>query len=449
MSFLGDNLGQPFNPNAGYTPAAVNAMNNNNNAYWGNQSAVSNYGQSVIDQNNAAWARTNPATDYGHVGGYPSFGDPAPPGTYGGGYPSGSVEKGPDLPDISGPPTYGAPTSQMSWIQQQAMDPGSSWYDPVFAREHGGGVDFPQAPASAPPAVPAGAQDWGQYFNNITAPAAAKDPYNPMSQYNSGGYDPYSAGSYAPAAQQNLGAPASSQMSWIQQQAMDPGSSWYDPVFAASHGGGGGGREGIGSPGFNTYGYPASGQVGQADPFAGYPAQSSSYAKTPAPPAEYFSQQPVAPVQYGDVSGLNWFQQQALDPGSSWYDASFAQRFGMGFDPNSFANRFAAGGYYQPGTPSQISGYAPNGYDPLSGQAPPYTYKPGFVQGPGGQGDWAPQQIPGMNTLSQNDMSYRNPAGSFEDWIRAQAVDPGSSWYDPAFRPAGSDSMQNMTNTGG
>jgi hypothetical protein len=77
------------------------------------------------------------------------------------------------------------------------------------------------------------------------------------------------------------------------------------------------------------------------------------------------------------------------------------------FDPNSFANRFAAGGYYNPGTPSQISGYAPNGYDPFSGAQPPYTYQPGMVQGMGGPGDWVRQQIPGMQTLSPNDMSYR------------------------------------------
>ena len=95
--------------------------------------------------------------------------------------------------------------------------------------------------------------------------------------------------------------------------------------------------------------------------------------------------------------------------------ATFDDRFGMGFDPNSFANRYAAGGYYQPGTPSQISGYAPNGYDPLSGQAPPYTYQPGFVQGPGGPGDWVPQYIPGMNTLSPNDMTYSSPPGYWDN----------------------------------
>jgi hypothetical protein len=54
----------------------------NNAAYWANQQNVSNYAQSVIDQNNANWARTNPASGYGQVGGYPSFGDPAAPGTY-------------------------------------------------------------------------------------------------------------------------------------------------------------------------------------------------------------------------------------------------------------------------------------------------------------------------------------------------------------------------------
>ena len=122
MSFLGDNLGQPFNPNAGYTPAAVDAMNNNNAAYWANQDYVRNFGQSVIDQNNADWAAHNPASGYGTVGGYPSFGEASAPGTFspgnpgnlssysgaplggsGGAIPSGTVLRGPDLPDISKP----------------------------------------------------------------------------------------------------------------------------------------------------------------------------------------------------------------------------------------------------------------------------------------------------------------------------------------------------------
>ena len=77
------------------------------------------------------------------------------------------------------------------------------------------------------------------------------------------------------------------------------------------------------------------------------------------------------------------------------------------FDPNSFANRFSAGGYYNPGTPAQISGVQPGGYDPLSGAQPPYTYQPGMVQGMGGPGDWIRQQIPGMQTLSPNDMTYQ------------------------------------------
>ena len=389
MSFLGDLSGSQALANMAGNLAQNSAMNQGQQAAIQQQQAAAAQQQAMLDNLYGSQGFGGQTAQYAGAGA--AYGR-ATGGFNGGG---GSVFDTGAAPyqDYSVPnfgagsqPSFGGgnPTFS-SWIQQQAMDPGSIWYDPVFAASHGGGqVDFPQAPASAPPAVPSGAQDWGAYFNNITAPAAAQPAYNPMTQYNSGGYDPYSAQTYAPAAQPNVGSSNPTFTSWIQQQAMDPGSIWYDPSYAASRGGGmqaSGGDPSFldaGKPGssFNPYGLINSGQVGGSDPFYGY-----------QPPA-----------------------------------ASFDQRFGMGFDPNSFANRFAAGGYYQPGTPSQISGYAPNGYDPFSGQKPPYTYQPGFVQGPGGPGDWVPQYIDGMNTLSPNDMNYR---------------------------PAGSDSIQNMSNTGG
>jgi hypothetical protein len=67
------------------------------------------------------------------------------------------------------------------------------------------GANFPPVPEPAPPAVPQGQVDWNRYFTEMTAPAAAQPAYNPFTQYDSGGYNPFSPSSFAPSAQQNIG----------------------------------------------------------------------------------------------------------------------------------------------------------------------------------------------------------------------------------------------------
>ena len=356
MAFLGDLSGSQALANMAGNLAQNSAMNQGQQAamqqqqadYAAQQAMLNNlYGSQGFGGQTADYAAAGAA--YGRAtGGFGGYGGNND--IYGVGNPSGSVERGPDLPNISGAPTYGGPV---------AYDFRSGQAPPV---EQPVAYDFRTAQQPA--------QDWSAYFTQLTNPAMDATP---APSYGGGG--------------------------------------------AFSGGGIYGGSTPAGMPDYmKLLGYTPDASLGW---------QSQAPAYTPPPAAQYFSQQPQAPYQdYGYPAAYDFRTAQASPVGQpAAYDfrtalqapASFDDRFGMGFDPNSFDNRLAAGGYYQPGTPSQISGYAPNGYDPLSGQAPPYTYQPGFVQGPGGPGDWVPQQIPGMNTLTPNDMTYSSPPGYWDN----------------------------------
>src|SRR6187399_1493271 len=80
---LASGYSDSINYGNGYTPLANNAINNNNADYARNQAAMALMAQQYQNQFNADLAAHGPSSGYGTVGGYPSFGDPAAPGTYG------------------------------------------------------------------------------------------------------------------------------------------------------------------------------------------------------------------------------------------------------------------------------------------------------------------------------------------------------------------------------
>jgi len=71
-----------FDYGNGYTPAANAAYNNTMANAAQNTRDVINYAQNQTDQHNIDVQTHGPSSGYGTVGGYPSFGDPAPVGTY-------------------------------------------------------------------------------------------------------------------------------------------------------------------------------------------------------------------------------------------------------------------------------------------------------------------------------------------------------------------------------
>ena len=313
---------------SGYSDSSANPFGYVNNAVAQNQAnMLANYNANLAyvgGQNQAAlnnnFNNFGQQTDYysGLGAAYPTFGDPAAPGTY-------------------------SPGSGLSSFSGTSL---------------GGGMTYDQ-------------------YGNVTG-------------YTGGGGQPAASPYDSSGGVNTYGYPGSGSIGQNQNAFSFAGGGGY-PMGSAFDPYSGGG--------FNTGGYPASGLVGpqsNAFSFAG----GGSYGGG------------INYDQYGNVTSYgvptqapNMQSTLGYTPDQYLNGPNYG---GAGqFDPNSFANRFAAGGYYNPGTPSQISGYAPNGYNPLSGQQAPYTYQPGFVQGMGGPGDWVPQQIPGMNTLSPNDMQYQ------------------------------------------
>jgi hypothetical protein len=219
-----------------------------------------------------------------------------------------------------------------------------------------GGGGFPQAPDPAPPQPPAGAVDWGRYFTGLTAPAAAQPPYNPFTQYGSGGYNPFDPSSFAPSAQQNIGGSYGGNRGGLSGSATDgPAPDMPAPFGGADT---------------NLYGYPGSGSLGTMNAFGGYSpggsgggggigsdalrdrfawqlAQSSPYA-TPGPPANG----PYANLGY-NPGMQNYFAFGGGQP-------NFQDRFGMGF----------------PGA-AQPSQYTGSPYTNVQGQ----TFQPNLPQG--------------------------------------------------------------------
>jgi hypothetical protein len=304
LSGYSDNALMGFN---GYTPQANAGIANNNSEYLRNQLATAMMGQQQIDRNTAAIAATGPSSGYGMVGGYPTFGEAqdltgrssfsgVPLG--GGGNPSGSVERGADLPNLSVDPFSSTPQGQADRASFQALN-GYQYSDPYSHM----GV-FPGQPRS---------EDWQTTFSQMTAPARQADPYE-----GGGGYDYNDPATYGG----NGASMRTPQMPDMQRllgynpnAAIPPAPSTYgaDPynTYGQPGAGGGGygvpggsdvpewlrayrqnfGREPDGSPlsgglmasggdtsylgaggpnnAYNPFGQINSGQVGQYDPFGG------------------------------------------------------------------------------------------------------------------------------------------------------------------------------------
>ena len=178
----------------------------------------------------------------------------------------------------------------------------------------GGGVNFPQAPDPAPPAVPPGQVDWNSYFSGLTAPAAAQPAYNPFSQYSNGGYNPYSPQTFAPSAQPNVGGG----LAMLPGGGVDPHNANNIALYYQLMGGGGmmasgGDQSWFGAGGtnnsYNPFGQINSGQVGQYDPFGGYQAPADFNSRFGQIPG-----QPYGPGYFDQTFGAANSQPQAYNP---------------------------------------------------------------------------------------------------------------------------------------
>jgi len=114
---LASGYSDSINYGNGYTPLANNAINNNNADYARNQAAMALMAQQYQNQFNADLAAHGPSSGYGMVGGYPSFGDPAAPGTYG---------PGSGLSSFSGTPLGGGSQPQQPAPNTATMFDGMS-----------------------------------------------------------------------------------------------------------------------------------------------------------------------------------------------------------------------------------------------------------------------------------------------------------------------------------
>ena len=278
----------------------------------------------------------------------------------GGGYPSGSVERGPDLPNISGSPTYGGPV---------AYDFRSGQAPPV---EQPAAYDFRTAQQPV--------QDWNAYFTKLTNPAkdAAPDP-------SSGGGGAFSGGSIfggtAPSAmpdyQKLLGYTPDASLGWQSQ------SPAYTPPPAAQYF-----SQQPQAP-FQDYGYPAAYDFrsGQAPPVGQPAAYDFRTAQQPSDRdqlAQQMSQIRSPPQMNMPNIGYN--------PGMQ----------------NWFANPGMSGG-----TIGDRSGYFPNSGSPSQYYQGTYDGAQGPVQGQ--------SQMPqGFATPFGADNS--GGALTFQDWLKMQSL---------------------------
>jgi len=139
----------------GYTPLANNAIANNNADYLRNQLAMQQAGQyNPFAQSGGFGAMTDYYSGMGAAYGRATGGFNATPA-----YPSGDVQRGPDLPDLSVNPFAGMSSSDMAtW--QRAMGQG------------GIGSDAARSPGQyQSPAV-----DWNSVFSAYTQPAWSRAP---------------------------------------------------------------------------------------------------------------------------------------------------------------------------------------------------------------------------------------------------------------------------------
>jgi hypothetical protein len=292
---LASGYSDSINYGNGYTPLANNAIANNNADYARNQAAIALMAQQYQNQFNADLAAHGPSSGYGTVGGYPSFGDP---GNYGpgsglspfsgtplGGNPSGDVQRGPDLQDLSvNPfkdqsqmpvgnrnPVQGGPDIGPFWqgirdlagadpkdqsrvpnafgtgadaFNMYGMSPGdmATWTRAMQSAGRGG--EIPQQPAQ-PAQDPYywsgnffGANDgkgigqgegMGPGMGGFNNPAV---PTSPQQWYANGGYNPYDPQTYGGAAQQNVGT-GQPNVSNTQNSVFDTGTTPYQTYGGA------------------------------------------------------------------------------------------------------------------------------------------------------------------------------------------------------------------------
>jgi len=265
---LASGYSDSINYGNGYTPLATGAINNNNAAYAQQQAAMAAYAQAMqnnvfasgggFGQQTADYAGAGAA--YGRaMGGFGGYGggntDPFTPYSPIGN-PAGSVQRGPDLPDLSFDP----------FAQQAAVQQGI-W---------GGG----QTPAV----------DWQKYFTQTVAPQTggiSNQQANPWA--TSPGYDYNDPKTYALAQSGGLNAPNSPNM----QQLLGYDPRGGDGAVATAAGQalmlqnpaeyyrqyGGSSTQTpapFGGPDTNTYGYPGSGSLGTGTAFGGYQPDTPS-----------------------------------------------------------------------------------------------------------------------------------------------------------------------------
>jgi hypothetical protein len=355
---LASGYSDSINYGNGYTPLANNAIANNNASYAQQQAAMALMAQQYQNQFNADLAAHGPSSGYGTVGGYPTFGDPAAPGTY---------SPGSGLSSFSGTPLGGAatwnpyayggssggigsdagqspnqpdvqpqPQSQLPWFWQGVRDwtgmgaPGGSGYDPYAGLGNQGqqGVTDPMGYGSGGyqgNAIP--------YQNRAPVQGGTTDPFwqgirdlagaDPKDQSRipnafGTGADPYQdwlrAGGYnAPADfNWNRGGAAAAQPA-----AQDP-YYWSGTFWGANNGTGIGQGAGMapGMGGFNNPGVPTSPQQWYGN--GGY--------------------NPYDPQTYGGSAqqNLGWGQPNVSTPGV----------FDTGADP--YQRWLQAGGYNAP-----------------------------------------------------------------------------------------------------
>jgi hypothetical protein len=390
---LASGYSDSINYGNGYTPLANNAIANNNANYAQQQAVMALMAQQAMDQHNAAIQAQGPSSGYGMVGGYPSFGDPAAPGTY---------SPGSGLSSFSGTPLGGAatwnpyayggssggigsdagqspnqpdvqpqPQSQLPWFWQGVRDwtgmgtPGGSGYDPYAGLGNQGqpgvtdpmgygsggyqGNDIPyqnRAPVQGGTTDPfwQGIRDLAGADPKDQSRAPAYDPRSGMNQYMWNELFGGGGGGYQP-----------------QPAAPDP-YYWSGNFWGANNGSGIGQGEGMapGMGGFNNPGVPTSPQ--QWYGAGGY--------------------NPYDPQTYGGSAqqNLGWGQPNVSTPGV----------FDTGADP--YQQWLQAGGYNAPSNWNSGGGggYGGGSYNPYASQ--PWWSTFAAAAGPQGVSDWLAQQ---------------------------------------------------------
>jgi len=249
---LASGYSDSINYGNGYTPLATGAINNNNADYLRNQAAIALMAQQAQNNVFASGGGFGQQTaDYAGAGA--AYGRATGGFTGGGGYPSGDVQRGPDLPNISQTPD---PFAGMSGADM------ATWSRAMQSAGRGGEIPtsfadrFSAAPAIDYRLQPTPAQQLPQgIYDGVFAPTTPRPvtgtPQPEQPHPATGVSNPYSS------------------MPWWNTFASAAGPQGVADWLQSQGVGGIGGNA-------NTYGYPASGFIGGQDAFAGQPQQTPS-----------------------------------------------------------------------------------------------------------------------------------------------------------------------------